>query len=514
MTSIPSSPIDALRSLLPMPGRDGGPGNLPGPGDAPGEGMELEDGRPPRPPGPHWQTGDARDARPDAPPMRGEGAPPLSQADAARLADTLSTVMRHDPSHPLFRELQQLPPEALRQLVQFVTQHAAVGRELAGQVSEPLAQAMARAAPEARDARQPPPSDARGFAEATRAQAQALAQAPGQQMAADRAPMAGGRDTASLSPGRSGEEIRATAMAGAFEARTLSESRPVATLPLAALLARADGTLSIVPSSGAQDAAPASGHPAGHASVLQELAAQQALQARAPGDATPPGRADGASAAVEPGSPGGLLGLSGAAGVTLAAVGNPAGTTHANAPQTALRARKPEETRQQERPDRAAGAAEEEADGEHPRDGRRGSDESGGGQGRGRATDADDGRAPTPPRDAAAAAAGHTAAAGLMLPRHDDDEDADDGRPAGHVGDGDADGTEDIEARHSRRQQWLYWSLIVVTYGCLASALATVAPDLFKLPIDPAHATTWRNALTITGLATGLWAWLLARRMR
>jgi len=511
MTSIPSSPIDALRSLLPMLGRDGGLGNLPGPGDALGEGAELEDGRPPRPPGPHWQTGDARDARPDAPHlhMRGEGAPPLSHADAARLADTLSTAMRHNPSHPLFRELQQLPPEALRQLVQFVTQHASVGRELASQVSEPLAHAMARAAPEARDARQPPPSDARGFAEATRAQAQAL----GQQVASDRAPMAGGREALPLSPGRTGEDIRAVAMAGAFEARTLSESRPASTLPLAALLARADGVLSAVPSTGAQDATPASRAPGGHVSVLQELAAQQALQARTPGEAMQPGRADGANAAAEPGSPG-LLGLAGAAGVTLAAVGNPAGTTHANAPQTALRARKPEETRQQDRPERAAGAAEEEAEGEHPHDGRRGSDESGKGQGRGQGTDADDGRARAPGREAAAVAAGHTAAAGLMLPRYDSDEDADDGSPAGHVGEGDADETEDIEARRSRRQQWLYWSLIVVTYGCLASALATVAPDLFKLPIPAENATTWRNALTITGLATGLWAWLLARRMR
>ena len=69
------------------------------------------------------------------------------------------------------------------------------------------------------------------------------------------------------------------------------------------------------------------------------------------------------------------------------------------------------------------------------------------------------------------------------------------------------------EARQSRQRQWLYWSLIAVTYACLGVALATVAPDLSGLPIAPDSLGTWRNVLTGAGLLTGLWAWLLARRM-
>ena len=69
-------------------------------------------------------------------------------------------------------------------------------------------------------------------------------------------------------------------------------------------------------------------------------------------------------------------------------------------------------------------------------------------------------------------------------------------------------------ALRSRRRQWLYWSLIAVTYGCLGVALATVAPELTRLPIAPESLGAWRNALTGIGLLTGLWAWLLARRMR
>jgi hypothetical protein len=52
-----------------------------------------------------------------------------------------------------------------------------------------------------------------------------------------------------------------------------------------------------------------------------------------------------------------------------------------------------------------------------------------------------------------------------------------------------------------------------VTYACLGLALATVAPDLFGLPIAAGSTGTWRNALTGAGLLTGLWAWLVARRM-
>jgi len=512
MTSIPSSPIDALRSLLPMLGRDGGLGNLPAPGDALAEGAELEDGRPLRPPGiDQRQAGDARlDVSNGY--MRGEGAPPLSHADAGRLADTLSAAMRHNPSHPLFRELQQLPQDTLRQLVQFVTQHASLARELPGQATESTAHAAARAASDIRNAGHPAPTEARNVAEAARSLAQA------QQAAPERASTAA-REALASSSGRAGEDVRATAMANTFEARAPAESRPASALPMAALLARADGVLSAVPMASAQEATPASPAPPGHAatstasvaSALQELAAQQALQARAPGETMLPARAEGAVA--DSGSSSGLPGLGGAAGVTLAVVGNPAGTTHANAPQAALRARKPDEARQDRR-ERVGEAPREDAEGEESRDGRRGNGESEARRppGEARAANGDRPGAPAPAaaQDGAVTAAGHTAAAGLMLPRYDG-TDADDARPAGHVDDGEP---EDAEARQSRRQQWLYWSLIAVTYGCLTLALAMVAPDLFSLPFAPENATAWRNGLTATGLATGLWAWLLARRMR
>jgi hypothetical protein len=83
---------------------------------------------------------------------------------------------------------------------------------------------------------------------------------------------------------------------------------------------------------------------------------------------------------------------------------------------------------------------------------------------------------------------------------------------AGHTTTADA-----SRAGGSRRRpgwQTLYWVLVVVSYSCLAFALATVAPDLFKLPIDENALPIWRNALTMTGLLSGLWAWLLARRLR
>ncbi|HRO26024.1 MAG TPA: hypothetical protein PLD19_01135, partial [Luteimonas sp.] len=228
-------------------------------------------------------------------------------------------------------------------------------------------------------------------------------------------------------------------------------------------------------------------------------------------------RAEAAVGAADSGSSSGLPGMTGAAGLTLAAIAQPAGTTHANAPQQALRARKSAANRKPARERVDEGPQDDTGDGHRPpQDGRKQRDGAEAHKdARQAAPAAGDGSTDT--REAAAgdtAAAGHTTATAPAPPRKEEDGSRREER-SWWITTADENEVEDTpETRRSRRQQWLYWSLVAVTYACLALALATVAPDLFRLPFAAEHMATWRNALTATGLATGLWAWLLARRMR
>ena len=85
------------------------------------------------------------------------------------------------------------------------------------------------------------------------------------------------------------------------------------------------------------------------------------------------------------------------------------------------------------------------------------------------------------------AAAGHTLLAGTRRAEGNEDDDA---RPAGHTATGD-DPSADSGGRADARQ-WLYWSLIAVTYGCLASALAMMTPWAASLPIATDALPAWR----------------------
>lgn len=543
MTSIPS-PFDALRALLPGFGRDGGPGALlPDLGGDIGDTPEMEEGRPRESHG-RWHGSDGPDGPVHAH-LRSDGSGPLSHSGAGQLADTLANALRQNPSHPLFRELQQLPPETLRQLLQVLSQPASAVGELPGQ-AEPLARATAHAASEARNAAQHlMSSDAR-----------AIAQAQAQPVTPERAAAQGREALLSAFAGRAGEDVRGATAAPDGRAAAETAQRPVLST-LAALLARGDG----VP--GAANAHAAS--PAAHATVPQGASPPstqdapvllQQLQARLAGELATAARADGAVAGGDATSSIGLPGMV-AAGVTLAAVGNPAGTTFAIAPQAATRPRQAEDARNDARKRVTDDTMREEYDGGEDRGQGNGRDDArdrrqapgGERQDRTRSDAAarEDGR--TAPRataphaqggdpaartagetrggasaggeragqEAAAAsvaAAGHTVATGLMLPRYRGDEDADEARLRHAVDDDTPDDDEAADERRSQRRRWLYWALIAVAYSCLGLAVATLAPELFDLPIAPENRTKWRHALTAVGLASALWAWLLARRMR
>src|SRR5690606_3664885 len=74
----------------------------------------------------------------------------------------------------------------------------------------------------------------------------------------------------------------------------------------------------------------------------------------------------------------------------------------------------------------------------------------------------------------AAAAAGHASMVGLLPRGYDEDADPDEEvSPAGHTVAGE---DTDEAVAQSRRRQWLYWSLIGFTYGCLALALGMMTP--------------------------------------
>src|SRR5690606_21040382 len=190
-------------------------------------------------------------------------------------------------------------------------------------------------------------------------------------------------------------------------------------------------------------------------------------------------RADAAGTTVERGGQGpGLSGLGGvAAGVTMAAVANPAGTTHAYAPDSAVRARRPQESRDQQNGSADGGTDQEDTPDAQQRLSRR--------SGTGPTAAAAAAASAAAGAGSPATAAGHVGSAGVAS----SGQTAERSVPGNH-------GAEDAQNRHSRYLQWLYWSLIAVTYCCLGLALATVAPDLFGLPMPPESLGTWRNVLT------------------
>ena len=577
MTSLPSPPqFGALPPLPPLPGRDSSASGLPALAGLL-EGFEAETGRAPL----------ARGFSPGEPlrnPLdgyiRSDGSTPLGAGEAARLADALAMGMRQTPSHPLQRDLQQLPPESVRQLLDFVARHVPAGREVPAHVADALLQGAGPGG-EAR------PTEARTLAEGARQQAFAAA-GPGERVAAGVV-----RDTAAA-PGRMAEEAGPRTAATASGLRVMNEAaipsgqaqRPGAETgngsPLAGSMGRELAAGTRQESAGVHGAQPAFPAPPAAAAAAtaattplpQELAVAQALHARVAGEAaTVPGRADAAPTTAE-GI--GLPGFGAAAGLTLAAVVQPAGTTFAHAPTTTPRT----PVRDQARDARATRAPEDQARHGQQRDQRRqppsdgraapDSDTSRPGQrggANGRATGADavqagtgaaTGRttatsttattrasAPSPdampgstsssPTDASNSAAvppGTTAQAATRVWRGREPLTEAPAPPAAaarpsaqavrayRLQDAAAQGGEPDHTpglggnRRLRRRQWLYWSLIAVTYACLAAALATLLPDRFELPIGEAHRPYWRHGLTIFGLVTGLVAWWLARRTR
>ncbi|MDH5834476.1 hypothetical protein [Luteimonas kalidii] len=530
MTSIPS-PFDALRSLLPLPGRGGPDGNPFGPlADLP----DSDDG-PPRGPGHHARHGDGP-AAPAGGALRADGQAPLSLPEAHQIADVLSGAMRQNPSHPLFRDLPQASPEVFRQwVVDVLTSPQSLMHELPANTVASLAQASSAAAALLRD---PGPSasmaQARAEGDAMRAtiQAQGQAQSPGQAQA-QQGPHAAMDRAQGLA--RADEARLPAALAqGPGDARGPSDPRSMAGLAQAlATSPRAEGaippgapgalplTAATTASTGAPAQSPSTPAPQGHVAATTADAARPnaeqpvpLLQARAP-EAALPARAERAGDVMPAG---GLPSLVGAAGVTLAAVAQPAGTTFAHAPQEAVRARTPGERRRARdeagREEAARETAVGERDGDHDRERRdRGENPTG----RSAAAEHSPSSAArhgstAQPASATAAAAGHTALAGARLPAYGTDEDDEDARPAGHVAAGEDDAA--AEDTPAAPRQWLYWSLIAVTYGCLASALGLMTPLGATLPIAGDALPMWRNGLTSVGLASGVWAWVLARRMR
>lgn len=391
----------------------------------------------------------------------------------------------------LIRELRELPPELVLRLGQLVESNPA-GLQRLPASPEVLAELVARSQQEIRESRQPGGAEGRLLTTA----GDALQAADGRQEGR----LPGDARFGAQPPPAAGEGR----MAGDPGGSTALQAQQLAAMQARADIVRPADAALPQPRADALPAAAANPAAAGSTTVMDPA---QVPPARTPGEAGAlQARAEGS---VVAGDRGGLSGLPGnaaavAGGVTLAAVANPAGTTYAIAPQVPSRLR-------------AATKAREEGD----RDGKpdAGKDD----RRRGDRTRGQDGpetpgkQAPAADARAAghagpgAAPGGHTSLAAAaswlaaMLGRSRAARTQQAPAAAAMVPD---------EQRRSRRLQWLYWSLIATAYGCLALSLATVAPDLFRLPIADEHLASWRNALTAAGLASGFWAWLLARRMR
>lgn len=520
MSSFPSL-HDALSSLL--PGARSGQDWMPGPGmPGFGDGIDPEDRRaePARGPGDAGPDIDAEGgARPRTDADGGHaflrqgngdtGGPPAHarpamsdplRGQAAQLPTPLPPGQAEPPLLALARELQQLPPSVIRQLSDALANNPDALRELPAR-PEALAAALSRTA----------------------------AETVPQAAAAEARRMAPGGDAAGAVPrGLDADSVRDARQPGAagfpVDPRAAADARAAAALdarqgvPAEARPAWAGGALDSVLAGFAVRAggeAPPAGPSRAETSVTAAPTPAASPATSAPGSTQAPGawsapvqdaaqlpgaRAEAAGSTADRGGQGpGLPGLAGAAaGVTLVATGQPAGTTHAYAPESAVRARRARQARDQEREGDVRDQGD--AQGEEGKQGRR-----------------QRGFADLPSRAVAAAsdasthgrsrpapegaAAGHTAASATRRARPD--------QATGEVPQ-----HQEAEAWVSRRRQALYWSLIAVTYACLGLALATVAPDLTGLPMAAESLATWRNALTGAGLLTGLWAWLLARRMR
>lgn len=519
MTSIPS-PFDALRALLPLPGRGGPDGGPFGPlGDLP----DLDDG-PPRGPGQHARHGDGP-VGPAAPggPLRADGQAPLSPSEAHQIADTLTDAMRQNPSHPLFRDLPQTSPEAFRQwVVDVLTSPQSMMHGLTRETVQSLAQATSTAAALLREPG-PSPAMAQARAEGDAMRASIQAQAQAQQATAERAQAMPRGDDARIPAALAQQAGDGRMSADPRVASALAQAQAPGLAPGLAQAPRAETVLppgafppqgtpttpaAQVPGSTVAQGLPAQG-PADAARPATESPATL-LQARGP-EGVLPARAERAGDALPQG---GLPGLAGAAGITLAAVAQPAGTTFAHAPQDAVRARTPAERRVERDAAAKEAAAQEQAqarDGDgrqEQRNRKRPAPADGSAEGR-PASSAQPGTAPA---NATATAAGHVALAGASGAAQAADDSDEEIRPGGHLAPGED--TPDGSEADSSPPQWLYWSLIAVTYGCLTGALVLMSPWAASLPVAIDAMPGWRNGLTIAGLASGIWAWLLARRMR
>lgn len=435
-------------------------------------------------------------------PLRGPATQPLAPAAQGQMEPPLLA---------LARELQQLPPSVIRQLSDALANNPAALRELPAR-PEALAAALSRAGPESGQGMQAAPAEARRLAH----DAEAAAPLPrGRDAEAVRDARQAGAIGFTADP-RGAADARATALAEARQGTAL-EARPGWTGGLDPALAA--GIAVRMPGASeaqSQPAGPSRADPPTAATQAPATAAAGSTQAPAAPSAPvqdavqlpgPRAEASGSTADRATQAPG-LAGLGGAAaGVTLAAIANPAGTTHAYAPDSAVRARGAQQARDRQRQGGDA-PGDEAADGQPQERKQRKAPEHG--------------RGPPEPRSGAAAAHPDAHASGSAVQTqggiaaggHTTGPVVHGARPAdaSHATTRPPDDTP--ETRLSRRRQWLYWSLILVTYGCLGLALATVSPDLFGLPIAAESLGAWRNALTATGLLTGLWAWLLARRMR
>jgi len=77
----------------------------------------------------------------------------------------------------------------------------------------------------------------------------------------------------------------------------------------------------------------------------------------------------------------------------------------------------------------------------------------------------------------------------------------------GHTGTG-----EGSEREIARAMQWLFWMLAIIAYGCLAAAIVIFMGSDGRLmdSVGDRNSTAW---LAMCGLATGVIAWSVARRM-
>ncbi|MGY1408404.1 hypothetical protein ACW5EG_02290 [Luteimonas sp. A611] len=439
--------------------------------------------------------------------MRGPPTQPLSPPVHGQLEPSLQA---------LARELQQLPPSVIRQLSDALSGNPGALRDLPAR-PEALATVLARTSPEPGSVAHPATAATRGLAHAAERENPVARGHDADAMRESRQPASAG----TVADARGVDARAGMALADATRQGQATDTRPAGAAAgmdpalAAAVPSRAQGPGADVQTmpAGPQRAdtslpTPAPGtHAHTTAAPGTTHVATGATASAQDGMPWPGGRADVAGTTADRGAQGpGLGGLGGvAAGITLAAVANPAGTTHAYAPDSAVRASRVRKNRDQlqqgrsETPDH--GSADEQADGQKKGQ-RTGTPTSQAGAGAMEAGNAAERPAATRAQGETSIA-GHTAQRGGALRQADSLFAAADEHPSSNQ-----------DAQQSRRQQWLYWSLIALTYGCLGLALATVAPGLFSLPIAAEASGTWRNALTGTGLLTGLWAWLLARRMR